>query len=145
MRELFVDKSVTIAAPATKVWEVLTRPEYAREWVRLWWPDFALLESDWQTGSSVIWQLADGTVGSQGTISLAQPYTLLSFSFQVNNPYLIKQEEITYRLDEQDGHTHLSVTVGNFGDTPEHEACYPGALQSWETSLPKIKELAESR
>lgn len=75
--------------------------------------------------------------------SAAEPHKTLSFSFKVNDPTSSKQENLTYRLEEREGKTKLSVLVGDFGDTPEHEQCYPGAVEAWNRFLPKIKELAE--
>lgn len=55
---------------------------------------------------------------------------MLRFSF--------KQQDLTYRLKERGGRTELSVSVGEFD-----RDCYPGALEAWNRSLPKIKQLAE--
>lgn len=143
MAKLFVEKAIEIHAPAFKVWEVMTNPTITREWIREWWPDLVTLESDWKAGSPMLWKLPDGIIGAEGTISVVEPYTTLRFSFKANDPTSTKREELTYSLEERDGHTKLSVSVGDFGDTPEHELCYPGAVEAWNRSLPKIKELAE--
>jgi hypothetical protein len=89
----------------------------------------------------MLWKVADGIIGAEGTVSVVEPYAMLRFSYKVNDPTTSKQEDLTYRLEERDGHTQLSVLVGDFGDTPEHELCYPGAVESrdlWDvlTSLP---------
>ena len=89
------------------------------------------------------WKLADGIIGAEGTVSVVEPFTMLRFSFRVNDPTTSKQEELTYRFEQRDGGTKLSISVGDFGDTPEHERCYPGAREAWNMSLPKIKALAE--
>ena len=65
------------------------------------------------------------------------------FSFKVNDANTSKQENLAYRLEERGGHTKLSVSVRDFEETPEHELCYPGAVESWDESVPTIKELAE--
>jgi uncharacterized protein YndB with AHSA1/START domain len=143
MRKLFVEKSIEINAPASRVWEVLTNPDLTKAWIKQWWPDLRILESDWKSGSPMLWRLADGIIGAEGTVSMVEPYTMLRFSFKVNDPTTSKQEDLTYRLEERDGQTKLSVSVGDFGDTLEHELCYPGAVEAWNRSLPKIKELAE--
>jgi len=145
MKKLFVEKSVDINAPASEVWEVLTNPILSKEWIKEWWPDFEILESDWKEGSPVIWKIKGAKIGSEGKVTTVQPPTNLQFSFQVNDPSKPPyQEKVIYQLSEQDGHTHLLVSVGDFGDTPEHELCYPGAVESWDKSLPKIKGLAEN-
>jgi uncharacterized protein YndB with AHSA1/START domain len=145
MKKLFVEKSVDINAPASEVWEVLTNPVLSKEWIKEWWPDFEILKSDWKEGSPVIWKVKNGLTAAQGKVTTVQPPTNLQFDFQVNDPSNPRQpESVIYQLNEQDGHTRLFVSVGDFGDTPEHEQCYPGAEQSWDKSLPKIKALAEN-
>lgn len=145
MQKLFVEKTVDINAPASEVWEVLTNPVLSKEWIKEWWPDFEILESDWKEGSPVIWKINNGLLGAKGKVTNAQPPTNLEFSFQINDPSRPPHKEtVIYKLKEQGGHTRLVVTVGDFGDTPEHELCYPGAEDSWDKSLPKIKDLAEN-
>lgn len=122
---------------------MLTNPDLTKEWIKEFWPDFGILESDWKSGSPMLWKVADGKIGAEGEVSAVKPYTVLRFSFRVNDPNTSKQEDLTYRLEERDGHTGLSISMGDFGDTPEHELCYPGAAEGWDKALPKIKELAE--
>ena len=140
MKKLFVEKSIGINAPASKVWEALTNPDLTKEWIKQFWPDFGILESDWNLGSPVLWKDSNGKIDIQGKVIAVVPYKMLRFSFKADTPL---QEEITYRLEEQDGHTLLTISQGDFGNTPEHEECYPGAVAGWDMNLPKIKELAE--
>lgn len=144
MPRLFVEKSIEVNAPAARVWEVLTSPALSREWIRVWWPELALLESEWTRGSPVRWKLADGMIGAEGKVFVVEPHKMLRFSFKLNDLARSKQEDLTYRLKERGGRTELSVSVGDFGDSREHQRCYPGALEAWNRSLPKIKELAEA-
>jgi uncharacterized protein YndB with AHSA1/START domain len=144
MPKLFVEQSMEIEAPASRVWEILTRPELSREWIRTWWPELQILQSDWRLGSKVEWKLGDGKTGAEGKVTAVDPPRSLRYGFQVNAPGPIKREEVAYELDERAGRTKLSVSVGDFGDTPEHEQCYPGAVEAWKRCLPKIKELAET-
>lgn len=143
MRRLFIEKAIIIDAHISDVWKVLTDPQQSKQWIQEWWPELETLESDWRPGSPVVWKLKDGQTGADGKVTIADPYTMLSFSFRANEPNTDKQEIITYKLEERENHTYLLVTVGDFGDTPDHELCYPGAVESWEKSLPKIKELSE--
>ena len=143
MPKLFVEQSIEIQAPVSKVWDVMTNPLHTKEWIKEWWPDFAVLEAEWKVGSPMRWKIVDGIIGAEGTVSVVEPFTMLRFSFHVNDPTMSKQEEITYKFERNDGGTKLWVSVGDFGDTPEHELCYPGAQEAWKMSLPKIKALAE--
>ena len=140
MPKIFVDKSIEINAPASKVWEVLTNPKLTKEWIKLWWPDIMVLESDWKLGSPVLWKVS-GKIGATGIVMLVDPSRMLSFSFKVNGSS--KQENIVYRLEGQKASCTLSISVGDFGDTQEHRLCYSGADEAWNQSLPKIKQLAE--
>lgn len=146
IKSLYVEKSVRIKAKPQKVWQVLTDAGISREWIGTWWPDVRL-KSDWEIGSPVVWEMADGTVGAQGEVTLLgkklDPMMILEFTFRVDHQGAFKQEKVKYLISQEQDHTRLSVFVGNFGDTPEHEACYPGAVEAWNRSLPKIKELAE--
>lgn len=139
---LYVEKSIMIDAAASKVWRALTDSKLTRQWIETWWAD-VVLRSDWNPGDPVVWRMTDGEIGAQGTVAQASPPALLRFTFRVNMPGSAKEEVIAYHLQESDGRTTLSVSIGDFGDTPEHEQCYPGTVEAWDLSLPKIKELAE--
>lgn len=147
IKSLYVQQSVDIKASPRTVWRVLTDSELSRQWIAFWWPDVTL-KSDWEPGSSVIWEMPGGAVGAEGEITLLKkdpdPMMILEFTFRVIHQGAPKQEKIKYFISQEQGYAKLSVFVGNFGDTPEHEQCYPGAEEAWKRSLPKIKELAEA-
>ena len=143
MPKLFVQKSIEINSSASKIWEVLTNSEMANKWIKVFWTDFGSLESDWKLGSPVLWKVSNGKIGAEGNVSIAEPYTMLQFSFKVNDTPVFKQEDLNYKIEDLDGRSVLVVSMGDFGDTPEHEMCYSGAVESWDKALPKIKELAE--
>ena len=57
MSKLFVDQSIEINTPVSRVWEVLTAREYTAEWA----PEFSggsplHIEFDWKPGSRVLWK-----------------------------------------------------------------------------------------
>lgn len=140
--KLFVENSIEIKSSAEKVWKVLTDPGFTEEWIKQWWPEIHL-ESDWKLGSPVFWKADTGAVGAEGQIVFLDPGKVMRFTFQVRDSGTKKQEEITFVLHDQGDRILFTVSVGDFGDTPEHEACYPGAVDSWKRSLPVIKYLAE--
>ena len=135
MPELVIEKSIEINAPASRAWEVLTDPDLTREWVKEWWPEFIVLESDWVPGSFMHWKAAGGEI--EGKLIDIEPNKLLRYSFTM------PQDIVTLTLDERGGQTLLSVTHGDFAEKPDGEEYYQGALAGWGMSLPKIKELAE--
>ncbi len=141
MPKLFVEKSIEINAPASKVWEVLTKPDLIKEWVKEWWPDFVTLESDWKLGSPMHWKIATGAIAAEGKITAIKPCSLLSFSFKGGAPKPVNE---TFRLEEQGGRTMFMVSIGDFGDDPTMESYFLKATENWDRYfLPRIKELAE--
>lgn len=139
-----IEKSIVIESPATTVWNILTDPHLSREWIQEWWPEFMSLESNWLTGEPVVWKIHDGLVAAKGTVTHVEPFKKLEFSFRVSDPSFVEiNENITYRLESAQGLTRLFVVVGEFGDSPDQVESYADAVESWNRSLPKIKELAE--
>jgi uncharacterized protein YndB with AHSA1/START domain len=140
---MILHTSIEIDAPAPKVWEVLTAPDLTVKWIRKWWPELKRLESTWEVDSLVEWRLADGTIGARGKVTKAEPHSELRYTFKIQDRGT-SHEDVLYTLEEKEGRTRLPVTIVDFGDSPEHEVCYPGAVESWNRSLPKIRELAET-
>ena len=138
MKKLIVEKSIEIDAPASKVWEALTKPDLSKQWIEQFWPGFGALESDWKRGSPMRWKTANGKIDLEGKIIAIEPEKMIRYSFTM------PQDLVTLTLDEQNGQTVLAVTHGDFTQKPDSEECYLGALAGWEMNLPKIKELAEN-
>ena len=135
MPELFVEKSIEIYAPASRVWEVLTNPALSEQWIEQFWPGFSTLECDWKAGSAMHWNATDGKI--EGKIIDIEPSKLLRYSFTM------PQDIVTITLNEGTEHTVLSVRHGDFAEKPDGEECYQGALAGWDMNLSNIKELAE--
>jgi uncharacterized protein YndB with AHSA1/START domain len=69
MKKLFVCQSIEIQAPTSKVWAVLTRPEYTDQWSNAFAGGTAShIESDWKPGSRVIWKDQKGEVIVEGNV-----------------------------------------------------------------------------
>ena len=147
MSNLFVDQSIEIDAPASKVWQVLTAPEYTAEWA----PDFNggspfHLESDWQAGSPVAWKGQDGKTVVEGNVTALEPGKLLRFTvFDVRSdrPSVTEEDGITYQFEQGEGKTTLHVRQGDFSVMPEGEKFRDMSAEIWGHVLPKIKALAE--
>lgn len=140
-----VEKSIVIHANAQSIWEVLTDVSLTYQWVQTWWPEISAVESTWRYGEPVLWKLQNGETGARGTVVESHPYRELKFSFRVNTPEgHANTEYITYHLEQGKDLILLHVKVGNFDNTPEEEACYAGAVESWNKALPKIREMAEA-
>jgi uncharacterized protein YndB with AHSA1/START domain len=147
MSKLFVDKSIEINSPASKVWEVLTDPDYTAEWT----PEFNggepfHIESDWKPGSPVFWKDQNGKTVVEGNVTALQPRSLLRFTvFDVRSqkPPVTEEDGITYRLSEENGKTILHVLQGDFSAMPEGERFRDMSAEIWDHVLLGVKGLAE--
>ena len=147
MSKLFVDKSIEIDAPLTKVWEVLT----ARGYTSNWSPEFSggspfVIESDWKLGSPVVWKDAEDKTIVKGNVTALHPPNFLRFTvFDVRSeiPPVKEEDGITYELSEKDGKTRLHVLQGDFSAMPDGEKYRDLSAETWDRVLLRVKELAE--
>ncbi len=149
MTKLFVEKSIEISAPASKVWAVLTKPEFTSEWSG----NFGAtgpIDSNWEPGAEVLWKNAEGEVYVQGRALAVEPDKLLRFTVRSTTPALqpisgLDEDDLTqtYALLEHEGRTTLSIAHGDFSKLANGEATLPKATAVWDQVLPKIKDLAE--
>ena len=147
MPMLFVEKTIEITAPASNVWDVLTRHEQTAEWA----PEFAggaqfYIESEWNLGSPVLWKDQNGNVIVEGKVTAREPKTFLRFTvFDVRGekPPVTEEDGINYELTEQSGKTTLRLLQGDFSVMAEGEKYHRLSAQVWDRVLPKIKALAE--
>src|ERR671918_1105470 len=114
MKKLFVDKTIEINAPASKVWDALTKREYTDQWALEFssgGPQFHI-ESDWKLGSPVLWKGQDGKVIVEGNVTALEPEKLLRFTvFDVRmvKPPVTEGDGITYQLSKKNGKTALHI------------------------------------
>lgn len=147
MPKLFVEKSIEINAPASRVWNVLTDAGHTAEWAS----EFSggspfRIESDWKLNSPVFWKGPDGKVVVEGTVTVLKPGKFLRFTvFDVRSerPPVTEEDGITYQLSEEDGKTTLHLLQGDFSAMPEGEKYRDMSAQVWARVLPKVKKLAE--
>lgn len=145
---LFVDLSIEINAPASRVWDALTQKQYTDHWASEFstgGPEFHI-ESDWALGSPVVWKDAGGHVVVQGEVTAVDSHRLLRFTvFDVRGakPDVASDDGITYKLTERDGRTRLWVSQGDFGTMPDGEKYRDLSAQIWDRVLLKVKRLAE--
>jgi uncharacterized protein YndB with AHSA1/START domain len=147
MSKLFVDKSIEINAPVSKVWDVLTDAGYTAEWAS----EFSggspfQIESDWKLNSPVSWKGLDGKTIVEGNVTALEPEKFLRFTvFDVRSekPTVSEEDGITYRLSEKDGKTMLQILQGDFSAMPEGEKYRDMSAKIWDRVLPRVKELAE--
>src|SRR5688572_14163826 len=132
MSKLFVERSIEINAPASKVWQVFTDPDMTRqiggEYV-----------SDWKVGSSFGWKGPDGKMVTNGTILKIEPAKLLQHNLL--NSVGSVNSVITYEFSEKNGVTTLYAREDFTQPVTDNE--YADALEGWEAALLAVKELAE--
>jgi uncharacterized protein YndB with AHSA1/START domain len=142
MKKTFIAKAtVTINAPAAKVWEALTTPKILKQYY--FGADIA---SDWKVGSTIIykgmWQ--GKSYEDKGTILRFEPEKLLvathwsPLSGVPDSPE--NHHKVTYELSEQGGGTKVTLTQDN--NASEEEKMQND--QFWKTMLDGLKKLLES-
>ena len=147
-KELTVKNSITINAPAEKVWDALTNPEQTKKYM------FGCeTVSDWKVGSPLLWQAnyeGKDTVFVKGSIVRIEPEKFLAYTtFDPNSTiedipanYLT----VTYDLSAKDGQTLLTVTQGDYSKVADSERRYNEAYnggEGWNPILVEIKKLVE--
>ena len=132
--------STTINAPASRVWEALTKPELIKKYMF----DTDVI-SDWKVGSSIVykgeWQ--GKPFEDKGRILEFEPEKLLvstHWSPHSGVPDLPENyHTVTYRLSESDGKTE--VTIHQDKNASEEEKADSEA--NWKAILDGLKKLLE--
>jgi uncharacterized protein YndB with AHSA1/START domain len=111
-----IHESISIEAPAAKVWDALTHPELIPQWIS----DLEVqVLSDWETGSSITFHgVHDGhPYTDHGTILQFEPYSLFEYNYLSSFSKLTDEPGnyavISFQLREDRGHTILDITVTN--------------------------------
>lgn len=134
MSKLFVESSIEINAPASKVWQVFADPAITRqiggEYV-----------SDWKVGSSFGWKGLDGRMVTNGTILKIEPEKLLQHNLL--NSVGSVNSIITYEFSEKNGVTTLYAQEDFTQPVTDKE--YVDAVEGWDAALLSVKETAEKK
>jgi uncharacterized protein YndB with AHSA1/START domain len=138
--DLTTEASVTINAPAERVWEAVTTPELIKQWF------FGVdTESEWTEGSSIVHrgEYQGRPYEDKGTILEIEPPRRLVHSHWSPVSGLPDSPEnyqrVTWTLSERDGRTVLTVNEVNL----HSEEAKSISEQSWQTVLSSLRELLE--
>ncbi len=141
--QLYVKNTISIDAPATKVWNFLTKPEHTKKYM------FGCeTVSDWKEGSSLLWKgnfNGKEIVAVKGNIVKIDEEKFLEYTTIDPNAGLEDIPEnyltVTYNLSEQNGQTILTVTQGDYAKVGDGEKRYNESVSGggWEPILFKIK------
>ncbi len=148
MEKLVVKSTITINAPSSQVWDVLTNPEKTKIYM------FGCeTVSDWNVGSELLWEgeyEGKKMVFVKGKIVNIEPNKLLKYT--VIDPFASYPDipenylNVTYKLMEQDGQTTLIVVQDGFETAAEGEKRYKDVYNNgkgWDPILVEIKKVAE--
>ncbi|HTJ12844.1 MAG TPA: SRPBCC domain-containing protein [Dinghuibacter sp.] len=146
---LIVRSSISIQAPAQKVWDLLTNPGQTPKYMF----GCAAL-SDWTVDSPLIWKgNFNGVelVAVKGTVTGIRPGQFLAYTTIDPNSTIPDVPEnyvtVTYTLTETNGETLLEVTQGDFAGVADGQRRYEETYnngEGWNPILVQIKALAEA-
>ena len=139
-KKLIAKATVTINAPASRVWEALTNPELIKQY--LFGADVI---SDWKVGSPIIYKgVYEGKAyQDKGEVLKAEPEKILlmthwsPLSGTPDTPE--NYHQVSYELSPENGGTQLSITQDN--NSSEEEQAQNSKF--WQTALNSIKKLLE--
>lgn len=141
MKEQFKSQtSITINAPAKRVWKVLIDPKSIKEYMF-----GASIETSWKPGSPIIYTgvYKGKAYKEKGEIVEFEPYKLLkttnlsSMSGEADRPE--NYNTILYSLSDENDKTKLTVTQQN---TKSQESV-DRSKENWKTVLKSIKKISE--
>jgi uncharacterized protein YndB with AHSA1/START domain len=149
MEKLIVKNTITINAPASKVWNALVNPEQTKKYM------FGCeTVSDWQPGSPLLWKMnyeGKEIIPVKGVIKDIKPGRLLTYTvIDPNASYPDIPENylnVTYELEENKGVTVLTVLQDGFEGAAEGEKRYKDVYnngEGWNPILAEIKKLVEA-
>src|SRR5437588_5425790 len=135
-----LNRSITINAPAAKVWQALTDAAIVKKYF------FGTnVKSDWKKGSTIIWEgeWEGKTYQDTGTILDIDHGKYVKYNYwssmsgTENKPK--NYANITYQLSEKDGKTVLTITQDNIKSKESKEL----SEQNWQSVFGKMKEMIE--
>jgi uncharacterized protein YndB with AHSA1/START domain len=147
-KEMIIKNSVTIAAPASKVWDALVNPEQTKKYMFGCEPI-----TNWQPGSSIKWiGVFDGKEIEAVTgkvLSIVKGKSLAYTTFDPNGTYPDLPENhlvVTYSLVEKGGRTEFTVTQGDYSKVAEGQKRYDDTMNEggWAGILEQIKGIVEA-
>jgi len=147
---LFIRNSITINAPASKVWDALVNPEQTKKYM---FGSEAL--SDWKIGSPLLWKgqyEGKEMIFVKGHVVDIKPERFLEYTVIDPNSTIEDIPEnylnITYELSPDNGNTVLKVTQGDYSKVAEGERRFKESSnngEGWNPILVEIKKLVEGK
>jgi uncharacterized protein YndB with AHSA1/START domain len=137
---LTLETSVSVAAPADKVWAALTTPELVKQYF------FGTqLVTDWKVGSPIYFrgEWEGQTYEDKGTVLEFDPLRRLRYNYWSSMSGTADKPEnyanITYAVREEDGKSIVTITQDNI----ENEEKRAHSEQTWQMVMGDMKKLLE--
>jgi len=142
MKNMSAKENIRINAPASVVWDALTKPELIKQY---FFGTYA--SSDWKEGSPITFQgeWEGKQYKDKGTILRVKPGKLLQYNFWSSMSGIEDKPEnyvvITYELANDNGGTSLTITQQNIPteEMKEHSE------QNWRKVMEGLKEMVEGQ
>lgn len=137
-KSLIVKNNIRINAPVTTVWEVLTKPQYIRQWDDL--PeDFG--DYDIHPATIIEWPGYSKLSVVEFELNKSLRYSLFVPAWKEHD---VTNVGYTYSLSaDENGYTWLGIEIGDFALITEGDKYYDESFTFGETASKKIKEIAE--
>ena len=138
--KLIAEASITIDAPATRVWKAITTPALVKKYLM-----GTNITTDWREGSPISY---DGEYNGKkyhdkGVIKKVEPGKVLQSTYWSSAGGKEDKPEnynlVTYKLSPSDGKTVVKLTQDNVTSEKEKEH----VTENWKGVLKKLKEVVE--
>jgi uncharacterized protein YndB with AHSA1/START domain len=136
--------AVSIDAPASRVWSVLTDARLFGRWDEA--PD-ARNGDSLELGSGLLWMRMDGEY-TKLTVTVFEPPSRLKLALYGSTwplPPDAYDVGYTYSVAERFGRAALSIEIGDFAEILHSQDYYDAAVEFAARAAWKIKKLAEAR
>lgn len=134
MAKTFLETSIQIHAPASKIWGMFTDPAFTNQMGGQY-------VSDWEVGSLLQWRGLSGQILTSGTILEIEPEKVLQHNLFITPESSSVMAVLTYNLVEAGDKTTVHIHE-NF-TSPISDQEYTDALEGWNGALTAAKEIAE--
>ena len=139
-KTLIAEATITINAPASRVWEAITNPELIKQYLY-----GAEVITDWKVGSSIIYKgtYQGKAYEDKGNVLKAEPEKLLlithwsPLSGTSDSPE--NYHKVSYDLAAENGSIRLTISQDNNGSEEEREQ----NSNFWKMALESIKKMLE--
>ena len=130
--------SVTINAPADRVWSALVDPEAIKHYMF-----GTTVTSDWTTGSPISWkgEWKGNAYEDTGMVRDAVPGRRLQYSHRTGASGPGDEHVVTFELFELNGHTRVSLTQDNNKTSEARNE----SETNWKGMLGGLKQVVEAR